>query len=131
MSDILSKFTEMQDQQAQRKQVSFQELLKQGQEAILMKSTSQQANLGIQEQILFNQNLIMNEMQKIKSFVGLKPDLIKLKDMKMYYPEFLNPSTIKKMMCQGKNLPYVTKFGGFLYVVTEKYESYRKNKMGL
>ncbi|MCO4782716.1 MAG: hypothetical protein KC646_10370 [Candidatus Cloacimonetes bacterium] len=131
MSDSLSKFAAMQDQQAQRKQVSFQELLKQGQESILMKEPKKKEDMGVMEQILFNQNLLMAEMQKIKTYVGLKPELIRLKDMKLYYPEFSSAGNIANKRCQGKKLPYIEKFEGSLYVVTQKYEMYRKSKLGL
>lgn len=138
MSDSLSKFSEsekklvdLHNSFVKKKSTNFENLLNQGLELQGMGKVSEKKELGPMEQLLHNQHILMEEIQKLKTFTGLKPELIKLTEMKYYYPEFSSSANIVNKICQGKKYPYVVKHEGRWFVQSKKYEIYRKAVLGL
>ncbi|MCO4782668.1 MAG: hypothetical protein KC646_10130 [Candidatus Cloacimonetes bacterium] len=136
MSDSLARFEENQEEQmgkghksfVEKKQNNLRLLLAQGQENLLMKKDRPQNAIGAQEQMMQYLEFIMDRLDQFEIFIGLKPEFIKIEDAKLYYPECLAANTVKKLRCQGKNLPYITKIEGRLYLDSKKYEMHRKAK---
>ncbi|PCJ17845.1 MAG: hypothetical protein COB02_12310 [Candidatus Cloacimonadota bacterium] len=146
MSDSLARITEMQAQEAaERNHLSFRTKMKDEDykekdfTQILQQSAVYQGmgerpakdNLGENERILLFLFRIMDEIQVLNQYVGLKPELIKIEEARLYYPEIPSPITIRNYRCQGKNLPYIKKINGSLWVDTKKYETYRKTKLAI
>ncbi|MCJ8347230.1 hypothetical protein MJH12_16940 [bacterium] len=130
MSDSLSKFSEQDEAMADKRNISFNELLKRGQ-ARTKQEEQVKRQLGPFEQCLYNQELLLKKLELIEIYVSLKPDLIKLKDMHLYYPEFPTSKSMRNKINRGQKPSYIVKENGLYYVVTQQYEKYRRANLGI
>ncbi|PCJ15230.1 MAG: hypothetical protein COB02_18255 [Candidatus Cloacimonadota bacterium] len=135
MSDSLARYEDIQEELGkghksfvEKRPKNLSLVLSKGLQDILMKKDRPEKAIGIQEQTIKYLIYIMDKLDDFEVFIGLKPEFIKIEDAKLYYPECLSANTIKKLRCQGKNLPYIIKIEGRLYIDSLKYEMHRRAK---